>query len=91
MSHFTHSGVVALALATLCGTVNVSAMPLTPFRYEDQAQRHCPDDEVVWLDFEVGRYYAKGQKRYGVGWTGSYVCRKEVKTSGFRRSLLERR
>ena len=64
------------------------ALPLTPFRYQEQAQRHCPDDEVVWLDFRAGRYYLKTQKRYGTGLTGSYVCRSEAKASGYRRSLL---
>ncbi|TYL83476.1 hypothetical protein [Bradyrhizobium cytisi] len=64
------------------------AAPLTPFRYEGQAQRHCPEDEVVWLDFRVGRYYSRKQKRYGSGLEGSYVCRKEAKASGYARSLL---
>lgn len=77
-----------LVLATLCGTQSSIAIPMTPFRYEAQAQRHCPDDEVVWLDFRRGRYYSRGQKPYGEGTAGSYVCRKEAKASGFRRSLL---
>jgi hypothetical protein len=36
----------------------------------------------------VDRYYFQGQKRYGSGFNGSYVCRKEAKSSGFNRSLL---
>jgi hypothetical protein len=36
------------------GTTNAAATPLTPFRYEAQAQRHCPADAVVWLDFRKG-------------------------------------
>ncbi|XUM22964.1 hypothetical protein ACRAVF_05765 [Bradyrhizobium oligotrophicum S58] len=83
--------VLLLALATLCGPQSARAIPLTPFRDEGQAQRHCPGDEVVWLDFRRGRYYARTQKPYGEGATGSYVCRKEAKASGFRRSLLGRR
>jgi len=54
----------------------------------DQAGRHCPDDQVVWLDFRTRRYYLAGQKLYGLGDNGSYVCRKEAVASGFRRSLL---
>ncbi len=65
-----------------------TALPLTPFRYEAQAQRHCPDDAVVWVDFGKETYYLKRQKRYGRGSTGSFVCRKEARTGGFRRSLL---
>jgi hypothetical protein len=65
-----------------------TALPLTPFRYEAQAQRYCPGDTVVWLDFRNGVYYFKRQKRYGQGATSSFVCQKEARASGFRRSLL---
>ncbi|MGM4894394.1 hypothetical protein [Tardiphaga sp. 839_C3_N1_4] len=66
----------------------VTAQPLTSFRYETQAQVHCPDDSVVWLDFRKNVYYLKRQKKYGRGTTGSFVCRKEASDSGFRHSLL---
>jgi hypothetical protein len=65
-----------------------TALPLTPFRYEAQAQRYCPGDTVVWLDLRKGVYYFKRQKRYGQGATSSFVCQKEARASGFRRSLL---
>lgn len=64
------------------------AQVLTPFRNESQAQRHCPGETIVWLDFRNGRYYLKGQKHYGSGYTGSFVCGNEAKASGYRRSLL---
>jgi hypothetical protein len=64
------------------------AVPLTPFRYEAQAQRHCPGDTVVWLDFRKGVYYYRKQNRYAQGATGSFVCQKEARAGGFRRSLL---
>jgi hypothetical protein len=64
------------------------AQALTPFRNEFQAQQHCPEETVVWLDFRKGRYYLKGQRRYGSGDTGSFVCGNEAKASGYRRSLL---
>jgi len=77
------------AIAILCtGTADVSALPLTPFRDEAQAQRHCPVDKVVWLDFRKGVYYAKGQKHYGQGFDGSFVCLNEARDSLYRRSLL---
>ena len=72
----------------LCGARGVRAIPLTPFRYEAQAQRHCPGDTVVWLDFRKGRYYLKGQRRYALGHAGSFVCRNEAHQSGYRRSIL---
>lgn len=84
------SGLVALAAAVMvcAGGAEVSATALTPFRYEAQAQRHCPPDHVVWLDFRKGVYYRKGQKRYGQGFDGSFVCLSEARDSFYRRSLL---
>lgn len=70
------------------GATNAAATPLTPYRYEAQAQRHCPDDTVVWLDFRKGIYYFKRQTRYARGSTGSFVCRDEARNNGYRRSLL---
>lgn len=64
------------------------AQVLTPFRYEFQAQRHCPGEAIVWLDFQKGRYYLKGQRRYAAGYSGSFVCRNEARHSGYRRSPL---
>ena len=68
--------------------VPVTAQSLTPFRNESQAQRHCPGDTIVWLDFRSGRYYLKGQRRYASGTTGSFVCKDEARDGGYRRSIL---
>ena len=70
------------------GAAGASANPLTPFRYESQAQRHCPADVIVWLDLGKGIYYSKRQRQYGRGFTGSFACREEARSSGYRRSLL---
>jgi hypothetical protein len=79
------------ALVSSCYISQAIGQILTPFRYEAQAQRHCPDDAVVWLDFRREVYYLKGQKRYGEAMTGSFVCRDEARSSRYRRSLLGRR
>ena len=82
-------GIALSAIVILCiDTTEVSALPLTPFRDAAQAQRHCPVDKVVWLDFRKGVYYARGQKRYGQGFNGSFVCLNEARDSRYRRSLL---
>lgn len=80
--------VIAATMMLDAGTAQVSATPLTPFRYEAQAQRHCPGDKVVWLDFKKGVYYGKGQKLYGQGFDGSFVCETEARDSLYRRSPL---
>jgi hypothetical protein len=84
----TGSTVFLAALIMLGSAGDGIAIPLTPFRSEAQAQRYCPGDVVVWLDFAKGIYYAKGQKRYGRGFNGSFVCREEARSSFYRRSLL---
>jgi hypothetical protein len=76
------------ALTVMIAAGGAVAVPLTPFRYEEQAQLHCPGDTVVWLDFRTRRYYSSGQKRYARGFDGSFVCREEARRSGYRRSLL---
>lgn len=79
---------VITALLVGCGATCAFAIPLTPFRYESQAQRHCPVDVIVWLDLRKGIYYSKRQRRYGRGSTGSFVCQEEARAGGYRRSLL---
>jgi hypothetical protein len=70
------------------GATDAAATPLTPYRYAAQAQRHCPADTVVWLDFRKGIYYFKRQTRYAQGSTRSFVCQDEARSNGYRRSLL---
>lgn len=77
-----------LAALIAAGAREARTIPLTPFRSEAQAQRYCPADVVVWLDFAKGIYYRKGQKLYGRGFEGSFVCREEARSSFYRRSLL---
>jgi len=90
----SHHAVACFALAVLpfllaaLATSEARAQTLTPFRYEEQAQRHCPGDSVVWLDFRKRRYYVHGQKLYGRGFDGSFVCLQEARSSQYRRSLL---
>jgi hypothetical protein len=50
---------VITALIVTYGLAGASANPLTPFRHESQAQRHCPADVIVWLDLGKGIYYSK--------------------------------
>jgi hypothetical protein len=62
--------------------------PLSLFRSSAQAQQHCPNDTVVWLDFDRRIYYVPGQRQYSRGRTATFVCREEARRSGNRRSLL---
>jgi hypothetical protein len=79
---------VITAAIVNCNVTSAVAIPLTPFRFEAQAKRHCPSDAIVWLDFRRGVYYARGQRQYAQGFNGSFVCRDEARRGGYRRSLL---
>jgi hypothetical protein len=87
MSPLAAIGVITASIVA-CNVTVAFAIPLNPFRYEAQAQRHCPADAVVWLDFRKAMYYSKGQRQYARGFNGSFVCRDEARRSGYRRSLL---
>jgi hypothetical protein len=56
----------------------------TLFTTESAAQRHCPRDEVVWLNTSSGIYHEKGMRWYGRTKHGAYVCRKEADAAGDR-------
>lgn len=89
MRHFRPSATATIAaLIMACGATCAFAIPLTPFGSEAQAQRHCPGDAVVWLDFRKGIYYGKRQRYYARGASGSFVCREEARGGGYRRSLI---
>jgi len=89
LRRYEASAALVIAIALLSGEARASALAL--FRYEHQAQQHCPTDTVVWLDFKKGNYYFPRQKLYGSGFHGSFVCREEARRSRYRRSLLGRR
>ena len=88
MRGWPQASTFVLAALLVVDAGSACAQTMTPFRNEGQAQRYCPGDVVVWLDFAKGIYYAKSQKLYGRGFDGSFVCRDEARSSGYRRSLL---
>jgi hypothetical protein len=76
----------SLALMTLPGFVIAAsaAMPLANFPREQEAQQHCPDDLIVWLDLPTRTYHYRGQRWYGATKSGAYVCRNEAVRAGMR-------
>jgi len=61
-----------------------ATMSLHLFVTEAAAQKHCPKDEVVWLNTSSGVYHEKGMRWYGNTKHGAYVCRKEADAAGDR-------
>jgi hypothetical protein len=61
-----------------------SAEPAHQYQTEREAQQHCPNDTVVWLNTRTGVYHFKGQRWYGATKEGCYECRKEADREGDR-------
>lgn len=60
------------------------AHSLVEFTTEQEAQKHCPSDVVVWLNLPTGIYHFKGQRWYGATKSGAYVCKAEADKAGDR-------
>ncbi len=75
----------AIAYAALVVLVLASpAQAQTKFTTEQQAQQHCPNDIVVWLNLPTGIYHLKGERWYGRTQNGAYVCEREADQAGDR-------
>jgi len=57
---------------------------LFSFDNEANAQAHCPNDTVVWLNLKSGVYHMKGERWYGATVAGTYVCQQEADAAGDR-------
>lgn len=68
-------------------SLSVSANGLTLFSAQEEAQNHCPYDEVVWLNLPTGIWHTQGQHWYGATQHGAYVCKEEATMAGDRASL----
>jgi hypothetical protein len=60
------------------------APTLTLFQNEQQAQKNCPQDTVVWLNLSSGIYHFKGQRWYARTKNGAFACKKEAGQAGDR-------
>lgn len=87
----TTSHASAFATAPSASTFTVARATAAPaqgdlqlFSTEAAAQKHCPKDEVVWLNTASGIYHEKGMRWYGNTKHGAYVCRKEADAAGDR-------
>ena len=54
------------------------------FQTELEAQRHCPQDTVVWVNTKTGVYHFRGQRWYANTTEGAFECRAEANAEGSR-------
>lgn len=80
--HSDSTRALVLALALACAACEQSREILIAFRSEQQAQEHCPNDAVVWVDPQRGAYFLKGSPAYARAGAGRYACRGEAESAG---------
>jgi len=79
------AAILLLLLAFWAGTS--LAQPYLPlFQTEVEAQQHCSDDTVVWLNLHSGVYHFKGQRYYANTKSGAFVCEREADAAGDRQT-----
>jgi hypothetical protein len=85
---------LALALPILLGASVAAASPLLlempHFKFEQQAQEHCPNDSIVWAIARLGIYNSNAERWYGQTSDGTYVCRHDAETAGYRAAATAR-
>jgi hypothetical protein len=74
---------VGLLLAA-CIAVSSIASSLTTFSSEREAQVHCPNDIVVWVNLPTMIWHYKGQRWYANTKHGAFACEREAGASGAR-------
>ncbi len=77
---------VLLCFFILAGGVPTKSFALEQFNSEQAAQKHCPQDTVVWLNLPTGVFHYKHQRWYANTKKGAFVCEKEAVSEGKRRS-----
>lgn len=76
--------VVLLSLSCTRPGSAYTAGRLTLYPTEQQAQKHCPKDTVVWLNLPSGIYHFRGERWYGNTKNGAFVCEQEADQAGDR-------
>jgi len=70
----------------LCTAIAGPASAQEMFATQQQAQQHCPNDTVVWLNIPTHIYHMQGMRWYGATKNGAYVCEKEADRAGNRQT-----
>lgn len=87
--HHHHWLCAALALSPILFGIPVAVAAAPPvvdvehFRFEQQAQQHCPNDSIVWAIARLGIFHSSSERWYGQTSDGTYVCRKDAEAAGY--------
>jgi hypothetical protein len=72
----------AVLIAVALSRGSIAAEPVL-FQFEQQAQQHCPGDNVVWIDPARHFYNIKGERWYGATKSGAYLCLRDGEKAGY--------
>jgi hypothetical protein len=85
MPKLRHSEFGALAsVLALRPSLALTASQTEPLASFQEAEAHCTNDLVVWLDLPSKVYYFRGQQRYGSTPNGACVCREQAERAGMK-------
>ena len=76
--------VARIALAVAIALSVASCSPSNSYSSPQEAQQHCPNDTVVWLNTSSGIYHFQGQRWYGNTVNGAYMCEQDADKAGDR-------
>jgi len=71
---------------------NVAALltEVPRFQFEQQAQRHCPGDSVVWATAGSGIYNLNVERWYGQTSDGTFTCLLDAQKAGYQPTRVVR-
>ena len=84
------AAVGAAAIGLVCASPVFAQNATNQFPTELAAQEYCKQNRVVWVNLNNKRYYSNRAAQYGRTRNGAYMCAREARSEGFRRSQNER-
>ena len=57
---------------------------IAQFEFEQQAQKHCPGQAIVWIEPRLHIYNVGTDRFYGQTRTGTFACLREAEIAGYR-------
>ena len=78
----TIAAVAAIAAVALAGSAG-AATAVHNYKAEASAQKHCPNDTVVYGAMANRVYHLKGERYYGNMKDGRFVCKGEADAGGW--------
>ena len=73
-------------MPTMPAKPSASAVGASRFTTEAEARAHCPGDKIVWANHNSKAFHLSGDRYFGKGKHGSYMCMAEATAAGYHKS-----